>query len=53
MRRKRSIARSRRRKGRYNDIDGFLALVKSDRKNKKTPEEAYLEKFGIKPAAGF
>ena len=34
-----------------NDIDGFLALVKSDRKNKKTPEEAYLEKFGIKPAA--
>ena len=34
-----------------NNIDGFLALVTSDRANKKSSEEAYLEKFGIKPAA--
>ena len=33
-----------------SDIDSFLSLVDMDQKNKKSPEQAYLEKFGIKPA---
>ena len=33
-----------------DDIDAFLSLVKLDRENKTPPEQAYLDKFGIKPA---
>ena len=34
-----------------NNIDAFLALVDADQQNQKSPDQAYLEQFGIKPAA--
>ena len=33
-----------------NDVDAFLELVDADIKNQPTPEQAYLDRFGIKPA---
>ena len=33
-----------------NDIGKFMSLVETDRINKKSPEQAYLDKFGIKSA---
>jgi hypothetical protein len=33
-----------------NDVDAFIELVEADIKNQPTPEQAYLDKFGIKPA---
>ena len=34
-----------------NDVDSFIKLAERDIKNEKTPEQAYLEKFGIMPAS--
>lgn len=33
-----------------NDVDAFIELVEADIKNQPTPEQAYLDRFGIKPA---
>ena len=33
-----------------NDVDAFLELVDADIKNQPTPEQVYLDRFGIKPA---
>jgi len=33
-----------------NDVDAFLELVDADIKNQPSPEQAYLDRFGIKPA---
>ena len=34
-----------------NPIEKFISLSEADLANKKPPEQAYLEKFGIKPAS--
>ena len=34
-----------------NDVDAFIKLAERDIKNEKTPEQAYIEKFGIMPAS--
>ena len=34
-----------------NTIETFISLAKADLANKKPPEQAYLEKFGMKPAS--
>ena len=34
-----------------NTIETFISLAEADLANKKPPEQAYLEKFGIKPAS--
>ena len=33
-----------------NDVDAFIELVEADIKNQPSPEQAYLDRFGIKPA---
>ena len=34
-----------------DNIDAFLELVERDRASQKSPDQAYLEHFGIKPAS--
>ena len=34
-----------------DNIDAFLELVERDRASQKSPDQAYLEQFGIKPAS--
>ena len=34
-----------------NNIDGFLTLVHADQRSQKSPDQVYLEQYGIKPAS--